>query len=177
MIEKYVRAYRDSFTLRRAPFLLSYVVYSAVTVILRQERHRRGNFTEPISFFWTCLHELQRGCNFGLKKPLAILQDMVHELQISVNEGGLTEPGQQLQPSFDESLFSTLSMTHNTASLTPEASTSTGNDVTLGQWDTDDFDPLYESFPSAMLGFLNDQEKDISQDTLYGLFAPSQHFS
>ncbi|KAJ1333117.1 catalase-peroxidase [Microdochium nivale] len=108
-IWKLVDAYRTGLTLRRAPFLLSYAVYSAVVVILRQskkeqqqqQRSQSANsvspsqtdaggagvvkaaadrFREPINFFWTALSELQRGCNFGLRKPVAIIRDMMDEL-------------------------------------------------------------------------------------------------
>lgn len=30
-------------------------------------------------FFWTALIDLQRGCNFGLQKPMEILRDMMHQ--------------------------------------------------------------------------------------------------
>src|SRR5687767_15887898 len=83
MIEKHVRAYRRTFTLRRAPFQLSYAIYSAVAIILPQERHDRGHFTDLIAFFWTCLGELQHGCNSGLKKPLSVLRDMAREFELS----------------------------------------------------------------------------------------------
>lgn len=184
MIEKYVRMYRNAFTLRRAPFLLSYAVYSSVAVILHQEQLDRAQFTDTISFFWTCLHELQRGCNFGLKKPLAILQDMVHELRISVNEDDLAYPAQNLQPSLDQSLLSnTLLMDsdHGGASLsglTPQTAESAGsNSFMMSDYPNDDFGQTYVSMPTAGLDFLNDQEIDISHDALYGLFAPTQHFS
>lgn len=184
MIQKLVRRYRESFTLRRAPFLLSYAVYSAVIVILRQERHERGQFTEPISFFWTCLSELQLGCNFGLKKPLSVLQDMVREFQTSIKEGG-TAGQEQLQPAgLDESFFFPLAMTPSAtgaaAAITPSTTNTTqsgaGNYLTseyLGAMDH--FDPAFGTSP-GLLDFLNDQEKDIQQDALYGLFAPSQPF-
>lgn len=181
MIEKYVRMYRNAFTLRRAPFLLSYAVYSSVAVILHQEQLDRAQFTDTISFFWTCLHELQRGCNFGLKKPLAILQDMVHELRINVNEDDLTYPAQNLQPSLDQSLLSsTLLMDSDGAGaslsgLTPQSAGS--NSFMMPDYPTDEFGQPYVSMPTGGLDFLNDQEIDISHDALYGLFAPAQHFS
>lgn len=40
------------------------------------------------SFFWTSLSELQ--CNFSMKKPLAVLRDMVRKYDISIKEGGAT---------------------------------------------------------------------------------------
>lgn len=174
MIEKYVRMYRNAFTLRRAPFLLSYAVYSSVAVILHQEQLDRVQFTDTISFFWTCLHELQRGCNFGLKKPLVILQDMVHELQISVNEDDLMHPSQLLQPSLDQSLLSnTLFIGSDDASATlSELSPQTIRPVDGSNFVFSDY-PM----PTAGVDFLNDQEIDISHDALYGLFAPTQHFS
>ena len=176
MIQKYVRAYRNAFTLRRAPFLLSYAIYSAVTVIVLQERHNRGQFTELISFFWTCLSELQRGCNFGLKKPLAILQDMVHEFQVSVADGVSVGPEQQVQPSLDQSFFFPLPVQGSgLAEPTPGSSHNVVSpEYLLGM---EGLDPGFGASPSGVLDFLSDQEMDISQDTLFGLFAPSQSFS
>lgn len=184
MIEKYVRAYRDAFTLRRAPFLLSYAVYSAVTVILTQERNGHGGLKESISFFWTCLNELQRGCNFGLKKPMGILQEMVRGLQVGVNEGSLADPESQLQPSLGESLLFRLPASQDTSMMTPQTSGSTSGQGAMGQtpdYYSNTMDPNGETIPGDMLNFLNDQsflndqEIDIYQDSLYGLFAPSPH--
>lgn len=177
MIQKVVKRYRESFTLRRAPFLLSYAVYSAVVVILRQERHERGQFTEPISFFWTCLSELQVGCNFGLKKPLSVLQDMVREFQVSIKEGGTVGQEQPPPAGLDESFFFPLAMTPSAPALTPGTTRSGGNYIPSEYMGgvIDHFDPHFGNSP-GLLDFLNDQEKDIAQDALYGLFAPNQPF-
>lgn len=176
MIQKLVRRYRESFTLRRAPFLLSYAVYSAVIVILRQERHERGQFMEPISFFWTCLSELQVGCNFGLKKPLGVLQEMVREFQTSIKEGNATGQEQLHAAGLDESFFFPLAMTPSAQGMAQPTTSSTGNYVPTDYISViDHFDPAFGNSP-GLLDFLNDQEKDISQDALYGLFAPSQPF-
>lgn len=176
MIQKLVRRYRESFTLRRAPFLLSYAVYSAVIVILRQERHERGQFTEPISFFWACLSDLQVGCNFGLKKPLGVLQEMVREFQTSIKEGNATGQEQPHATGLDESFFFPLAMTPSAPGMGQPTATTTGNYVPTDYIPVmDHFDPAFGNSP-GLLDFLNDQEKDISQDALYGLFAPSQPF-
>lgn len=170
-IQKFVRAYKKAFTLRRAPFLLSYAVYSAVIVILRQERHERGQFMEPISFFWTCLSELQGGCNFGLEKPLSILRDMVHEFQVSTRQGG-TAGGQYEMPqlmNLDETPF---------PQPVNRQAPFVGDDCDydyMGMGSMGQADPvgLGTSSP-GFLASLNQLENEITQDTLYGLFAPSQ---
>lgn len=181
-IERYVHAYRRTFGLRRAPFLLSYAVYSAVAIILPQERHDRGHFTSIIAFFWTCLGELQHGCNVGLEKSLSVLRNMAREFHISSKEvGGTANTGsagaQQEQPSrhdfgaLDESYFPQL----------PLATSSIGQNSFPAAQYTNDFgvssgaDLFYTDAafgPSGASDFLNDQEWDISQNTLYGLFAP-----
>ena len=180
MIQKYVKAYRDAFTLRRAPFLLSYSIYSAVTVILQQERHERGQFTDIISFFWTCLSELQRGCNFGLKKPLAILQDMVKEFQASIKEGGPGASGEEALPALDQTFFFPMPMNSTTGAqdaqameLTPHSSELDATLMNSAEYfgGFDPFEPMFDGSPSGMLDFVNDQEKFISDDALYGLFA------
>ncbi|OJJ07670.1 hypothetical protein ASPVEDRAFT_88908 [Aspergillus versicolor CBS 583.65] len=165
-IQKFVRAYKKAFTLRRAPFLLSYAVYSAVIVILRQERHERGQFMEPISFFWTCLSELQGGCNFGLEKPLSILRDMVHEFQVSTRHGGQYEIPQM---NLDETLFPQ-------PVSRQEPFTVVGDDYDyMGMGAMDQSDPVgFDTSSPGFLASLNQLENDITQDSLYGLFAPSQ---
>lgn len=192
--------YRNAFTLRRAPFLLSYAVYSSVTVILHHEQHDRGQkYTDTLSFFWTCLHELQRGCNFGLKKPLGILQDMVNELSVSITtEGGdvaASSTQQLLRPSLDQSLFSTelsimseagghdsvssamMSQPANPVHVTSNDCYDNGN-FFLPDYPIDGMDSTYGSvMPVSGLDFMNDQEKDMSHDALYGLFAPTQHYA
>ncbi|KAJ9608098.1 hypothetical protein H2200_007086 [Cladophialophora chaetospira] len=170
-IEKYLRMYRNAFSLRRAPFLLSYAAYSAVTVILHQEQQNRGQYADKICFFWTCLNELHRGSNLGLKKPLKIIQDVVRELQINIDQGALTFSGGQLQPSLDESSFS-LPSDLSGAGLISVTNPSISAD---SEWDIlDNSDPIYGMSP---MGFLNGQEKNISHDALYGLFAPAHSFS
>ena len=77
-----VKAYKGAFTLRRAPYLLSYATYSAVIVILflYQTPQNRARFSECIPFFWSALLDLQQGCNAGLKKPLKILKTLMGRL-------------------------------------------------------------------------------------------------
>ncbi|KAL2204656.1 hypothetical protein CC79DRAFT_1292772 [Sarocladium strictum] len=179
MIEKYIRAYRNTFTLRRAPFLMSYAIYSAVSIILPQERHDRGHFTDLIAFFWTCLGELQHGCNSGLKKPLSVLRDMAREFQLSAKERAPSMATEGLDFTLDESFFPQL----------PLATPSVDNDVYSaaqylhemngqqgGMGGGDGFETGTESMTPGLMNFLNDQEWDISQNTLYGLFAPTQSF-
>lgn len=176
-IERYLQAYRVTFGLQQAPFLLSYAVYSAVAIILPQERHDRGHFTEIIAFFWTCLGELQHGCNVGLKKPLSVLRNMAREFEISskemVSSGHTGHAGAQQGRSvhelgvLDETYFPQL----------PLAMPNVGEDShPMAQYSIDDGP---DTFPSVDIfglpggsDFLNDQEWDISQNTLYGLFAP-----
>lgn len=175
MIEKFVRSYRNTFTLRGAPFLLCYSIYSAVTVILRQERHHRGQFMDLISFFWTCLSELQRGCNFGMKKPLAVLKDMVREYDISIKEGGTAraDDGEKfLQLSLDESFFfpSTMHQVGNVSGPDMECSPSGNNILQNSTGGLDQLDPLLGTSSSGSMWHLDDRERNIRQDTLYGLF-------
>lgn len=181
-IEDYVQAYRKTFSLRRAPFLLCYAVYSAVAIILPQERHDRGNFTSIIAFFWTCLGELQQGCNLGLKKPLSVLRNMGREFELSSKElGGSAVAGRasaqqehlpRIEPgTLDGSYFPQLPLTTQNLGQQPFADTHYLTDFGMqngaGQFGTETAFGLPGSSD-----FLNDQEWGISQNTLYGLFAP-----
>ena len=162
-IERLARAYRNAFTLRRAPFLLSYAIYSAVVIILHQERRDRGTYVETISFFWMCLCELQRGCNFGLTKPLAILRDMAHEFNLSIQESRTLADREDLQPMLlhDFYQFQTSGDLDNRVAVLqdPSAAFMDGQDHFGG------------SASSLPMNFLDEQECSITQDSLYGLFA------
>ena len=133
---------------------------------------------ESISFFWTCLSELQRGCNFGLEKPLNILRDMVHEFQVSIREGRMASPlsneASQL-PTLDETFFSlpiaevpgmlNSTMYSDQQHMTPDYYMGAGIDQP---------DLGFENSSPGFLFSLNQLETDISEDTLFGLFAPVQ---
>jgi hypothetical protein len=103
---------------------------------------------------------------------------MVREFQTSIRESGSAGP-EQPQTGLDESFFFPLAMAPTTTSIVPNTSTPTGAYMSASSSDyipnMDHFDPILGHSP-GLLDFLNDQEKDISQDTLYGLFAPSQPF-
>ncbi|KAJ8110810.1 hypothetical protein OPT61_g6438 [Boeremia exigua] len=170
IIEKHIRAYRKTFTLRRAPFLLSYAIYSAVAIILPQERSDRGHFTDLIAFFWNCLGELQHGCNSGLKKPLSVLRDMAREFQLSSKERVPANTDQTDLYSLDESFFPQLPL----GPLGSEHDMYTGTPYMHDGRTLDQAGPDFG--PPGLMNFLNDQEWDLSQNTLYGLFAPTQSF-
>lgn len=181
-IGKYVRCYRDTFTLRGAPFLLSYAAYSAVVIILDRERHRRGDYVKLISFYWTCLSELQQGCNFGMKKPLTVLKDMVREYEISVKETGAGRPDDDSLPveqiGLDESFFSALpvetSYNHSTLSEQAALQVSDGFMPDGGEL-SHPHDPYFTSTQGTM-GYIDGQESTLWHDTLYGLFTTSLPF-
>ncbi|OQO00726.1 hypothetical protein B0A48_13217 [Cryoendolithus antarcticus] len=156
-IWKLVSAYRDTFTLRRSPFLLSYAVYSAVVVILRQSKNAPpDHFQDAIGFFLTALSELQRGCNFGLRRPVAIIRDMMAEL-------GSTQPP-QYQPENQSAFSSILEMCSfdPNSQYAPNNAASGMEGCTFAQ-----FEPL----PHDFFNVLDDQEQNIVNDPLYGLFA------
>ncbi|KAH7030579.1 fungal-specific transcription factor domain-containing protein [Microdochium trichocladiopsis] len=207
-IWKLVDAYRTGLTLRRAPFLLSYAVYSAVVVILRQSRkeQQRGaekrasagpadsatrpqakadKFREPINFFWTALSELQRGCNFGLKKPVSIIREMMNEL------GNVTPTGGAEVESGSSSLFAKMLEMYSEPHLSKHSSQQlefrdtnrpvSGNEeqAVTDQFAESQFVPNsndqlalpFDPTPPGFLDFLDDTEQTITNDTLYGLFA------
>jgi hypothetical protein len=87
-----VKSYKATFTLRQAPYLISYSVYSAVVAILNQKSIERSQFTDYMSFFWSALTDLQRGANFGLQKPIEILREMTQQFG-----DGITKKANQSQ--------------------------------------------------------------------------------
>ncbi|KAK1144839.1 hypothetical protein N8T08_004852 [Aspergillus melleus] len=82
-----VQAYKNAFTLRRAQYGISYATYCAVLVLLHHTDQSSGEYADCIRFFWSALLEYQRGCSFGLKKPLKILRSLIHRLN-GMSSGG-----------------------------------------------------------------------------------------
>ena len=158
-IRKLISAYREAFTLRRAPFLISYAVYSAVIVILRHSKRDPEEFKGTISFFLTALSELQRGCNFGLKKPMMIIRKMFSELSeysnghASAIAGCADSAVGQLDlsafESFPSAFYDPLSMQTDYAS----------------DW----YKPTFDVSPEGLFDF--DDSMLLPDDTLYGLLA------
>lgn len=70
------QAYRAAFTLTRAPYLFSYALFSAATVIPLLHWEDGKKRLDVIRFFLDALKEQQRGANSGLKKPIMIIRGM-----------------------------------------------------------------------------------------------------
>lgn len=180
MIGKYVEAYRNAFTLRAAPYLISYAVYSAATVVLRQERHDRGHFIDTISFLWNCLGEMSESCHFGLQRPMAILRDMVQEFYQTARQQKQMEKNSDHSFSFgdlDRSLFSHLLPQTERGSVqsTPPSGMLMSADEDLVDYSMvmDQLDFGFDNLtPPSVPDFLTDEESNMSQNYLYGLFAP-----
>jgi hypothetical protein len=86
IIWKLVDAYRKAFTLRRAQYGISYATYCAVLVMLQHTREENDKYHECIKFFWSTLWEYQRGCNYGLERPLRLLRSLMWRLQRTAKE-------------------------------------------------------------------------------------------
>lgn len=159
-IWRLVASYRAAFTLRRAAYLLAYAIYSAIVVLLRHSKQDDEQRRQAISFFWTALSE-QRQWFSGLQKPINLLRDLVDNL-------GPT----YIQPydmSTPNSLFNDM-IEAVARSGTPQSSNNVQQDVTASNTALSNFDPdQYFSFD-----FIGEQERIISDDPLYGLFAPYQ---
>ncbi|KAM0417150.1 hypothetical protein ACHAPT_012858 [Fusarium lateritium] len=80
-IWKLVEAYKTTFTLRRAQYGISYATYCAVLVILEHTDQNCDEYIECIRFFWQALLEFQRGCNYGLKRPLRLLKSLMSRIE------------------------------------------------------------------------------------------------
>ncbi|KAM5356474.1 hypothetical protein ACJ41O_003120 [Fusarium nematophilum] len=80
-IWKLVEAYKKTFTLRRAQYGISYATYCAVLVILQHTDQDCDEHIECIRFFWKALLEFQRGCNYGLKRPLRLLKSLMSRME------------------------------------------------------------------------------------------------
>ncbi|BCS19927.1 uncharacterized protein APUU_20359A [Aspergillus puulaauensis] len=80
-IWKLVEAYKQAFTLRRAQYGISYATYCAVQVMLQHTHHDNHEYVGCIRFFWSALWEYQRGCCYGLTRPLKLLRSLMRRLE------------------------------------------------------------------------------------------------
>lgn len=106
-----LKAYKETFTLRHAPYLISYAAYSAALVVVQQTRKERFRHLECVPFFWSALLELQKGCNSGLKTPLRILKSLMQRMgeapsetaEASVEGRGMERSSEQIHDVTDSS--------------------------------------------------------------------------
>ncbi|ETS82685.1 hypothetical protein PFICI_04561 [Pestalotiopsis fici W106-1] len=105
-IWKLVEAYRDTFTLRRAQYGISYATYCAVLVLLQMSN--TSEHLDCIRFFWTALWEYQKGCSYSLKRPLNLLKSLMYRLESAgqILSDDQTEGNSQTRPeSFPETMI------------------------------------------------------------------------
>ncbi|KAL2832653.1 fungal-specific transcription factor domain-containing protein [Aspergillus pseudoustus] len=81
-----LQRYHLAFTMRRAPYLISYAAHSALLVLLAQDPSARDQVLDKISFLWCTLGDLQGGGNYGLKKPIESLSVLMAKLGMSTFE-------------------------------------------------------------------------------------------
>ena len=73
----YVRAYRNTFTLRRAPYLLTYALFSAAAIFLLDARGHRV----AIQFCYEALNEVVMP-NYGFRRPVKIMRNLINQLEL-----------------------------------------------------------------------------------------------
>ncbi|PYI19549.1 hypothetical protein BO99DRAFT_332864, partial [Aspergillus violaceofuscus CBS 115571] len=83
-IWKLVEAYQQTFTLRRAQYGIAYATYCAVVVMLQHTRNVDDD-VHCIRFFWSALLEYQKGCSYGLKRPLKLPRSLMRRLESVAN--------------------------------------------------------------------------------------------
>ncbi|KAI8260283.1 Nitrogen assimilation transcription factor nit-4 [Colletotrichum sp. SAR11_239] len=96
-IWKLVEVYKQTFTLRRAQYGISYASYCAVVVILQQTGQDSEEHINCIRFFWLALLEYQKGCNYGLKRPLNLLKSLMLRLEKVAQNIDMEEPADEIQ--------------------------------------------------------------------------------
>jgi hypothetical protein len=190
-ISKLIRAYKATFTLRRAPYLLSYAAYSAAVVLLHKGNAERTQLKGEITFFWTALCELQRGCNFGLHKPLSVLRQMMRELgeesvSFQSEDGGVNDSqfSRMLESSWTaaEGAGGGELMNHHggdnhachgarfAGNNYPQSASMTDHNVDFGGGPAS----LLTNDRQGLMDVWDEDARNIYDDTLFGLFAPPQ---
>ncbi|OAP65058.1 hypothetical protein AYL99_01030 [Fonsecaea erecta] len=192
-ISKLIKAYRATFTLRRAPYLLSYAAYSAAVVLLHKGNAERTQLKGEIIFFWTALCELQRGCNFGLHKPLSVLRQMMRELgeesvsfQTEDGGGSNSQVSRMLESSWtaaEERGGGELLNHHGDDNQVCHGARFAGNNYSHSASMSDnnvDFGAgpaslFTNDHHQGLMDVWDEDARNIYDDMLFGLFAPPQH--
>lgn len=161
------KAYRDTFTLRRAPYLFSYSVFSAATVVPSHDIPGWSDVQKNnlILFFWNALLELQKGSNYGLRRPIKIIRDFLERAGIDIN-ALTTKPNLGNPPHALMALAEAGELQRDGQSIT--AFQGIGNDI--------DYSLTYPDMFTDNLDWLNcsiDPVYDGKDDVLYGLFRDS----
>lgn len=84
LIKNIIEAYKATFSLRNADFLVSYAMYAAIVAILSSSNRSRSR--QSLSFFWVALQECRLGSNAASYKPSIILGDMAEFARNHVHE-------------------------------------------------------------------------------------------
>ncbi|KAJ9612131.1 hypothetical protein H2200_003728 [Cladophialophora chaetospira] len=172
-ISKLIKAYKATFSLRRAPYLLSYAAYSAAVVLLHKGNPERTHLRDEITFFWTALCELQRGCNFGLHKPLSVLRQMMRELgenvPLETEDSGYMHFARALE------LWTTAEASQMLSNGNTEHASRFAGNYSATRPDHIDFGA---SSPfgnrQSFMDVWDEDARNVYNDTLFGLFAPVQ---
>ncbi|KAH8697930.1 hypothetical protein BGW36DRAFT_450694 [Talaromyces proteolyticus] len=85
-IYELAKLYRDTFTLRKATYMFSYCLFCAASImpfgpsgsVDHSQRHIAG-------WFWIALKELQKGANFGLRRPIMIIRSLIEHAGLDLN--------------------------------------------------------------------------------------------
>lgn len=90
-ISKLLRDYHRVFSIRRAPYLISYATYVAATILTRIAARRRNDSTAH-SNLATCLAVFQENqeTNSAVKKATKIVQGLMKKLGVVINDVSLT---------------------------------------------------------------------------------------
>ncbi|KAJ5386986.1 hypothetical protein N7509_009527 [Penicillium cosmopolitanum] len=91
-IWKLVEAYKEAFTLRRAQYGISYATYCAALVMLQHTNQDNAEHVECIRFFWSALLQYQKGCCYGLQRPLKLLKSLMRRLESVPNNTEAERP-------------------------------------------------------------------------------------
>ncbi|KAJ5135887.1 hypothetical protein N7448_004441 [Penicillium atrosanguineum] len=88
--------YEQSFGFQHAPYLFSYALFSAATVVPNQSD--QAGFPH---FVLRALTAIQKGANRGLMKPILIIRDLFARTGVSmddINDSNLPQPSRPMQP-------------------------------------------------------------------------------
>jgi hypothetical protein len=176
-IYELAKAYREAFTLRRAPYMFSYALFSAASIIPFKSSSR----SEPVDlsqqhivgFFWTALKELQNGANFGLRRPIMIIRSLIERAGLDLNAiVGQAASGQETTNEGQQHARSLRLMPQGTTPDTSRQVASNDLDQNLPFLDDSGFETLCRDLLSGNMDGLNSPVNiDLDDDSLlYGLF-------
>lgn len=94
-----LQAYDQAFSIRRAPYLISYATYVAATIWVRVAAQREGGSRAHASL-WTCIDIFQKNMetNWGVRRARSVILHLMDRMKVQLREPDTSSGGHEGDP-------------------------------------------------------------------------------